>query len=340
MRVPILLAALAVSLSVALPNSAEAQTLDSVKARGTLKCIINTGLPGFAFTDASNRWIGFDVDFCRAQAAAILGDGDAVEFVNATARNRFTLLTSGEGDVLWRNTTITMSRDTDLKVSFVGVNYYDGAGFLVPKSLGLTSALELDGTSVCVQTGTTTELSLSDFFRTNGMQYETVPIETEDEARVSYQAGRCDAYTTDASALATTRAVLADPDAHTILPELFSKEPLGPAVAHGDDNWADVVRWVLNVLIEAEEYGITQANVDEMARGSDNPAINRILGTEGSFGEYLGLDADWAVNMIRAVGNYGEIFDRNIGPDTPIGLERGLNAQWYDGGVLYAYPVR
>ena len=258
-----------------------------------------------------------------------------------TGKTRFTVLNSGEGDVLYRNTTITMSRDADLKLTFLGVNYYDGQGFMVPKALGVTSAKQLDGASVCIQTGTTTELNLADYFRAHGMSYEPVNIETNEEGQVNYLAGRCDVYTTDASGLASTRSSFEHPNAHVVLPEIISKEPLGPAVRQGDDQWADVTRWVLNVLIAAEELGITQGNIKgHAASAGANPSINRIAGTEGDFGAMIGLDKDWAVRAISAVGNYGEIFERNIGVNTPLGLARGLNAQWTDGGILYAPPVR
>ena len=270
-----------------------------------------------------------------------LGDGDKVKFVPSTGKTRFTLLNSGEGDILFRNTTETMSRDTDLKMNFLPVNYYDGQGFMVPTELGVTSAKELDGASVCIQTGTTTELNLADYFRTNGISYEPVPIETNEEARSNYLAGRCDVYTTDASGLASTRAAFEAPDDHMLLPEIISKEPLGGAVRHGDDEWLDIGKWVVNALINAEEAGITADNVAELAKtAGDNPNINRMLGTEGDFGSMIGLDKDWAVRAIAAGGNYGEIFERNIGPSTPIALERGLNAQWRDGGILYAAPIR
>ncbi|MGR4000751.1 MAG: amino acid ABC transporter substrate-binding protein [Alphaproteobacteria bacterium] len=340
MRKFVLSLAVAALVIVGAPHTANAATLEDVQTRGVLRCIINTGLIGFAFTDENGDWQGFDVDFCRATAAAVLGDSTKVEFINATGKTRFTLLNSGEGEILYRNTTITMSRDTDLKLTFLGVNYYDGQGFIVPKSIGVSSALELDGASVCIQTGTTTELNLADFFRSNGINYEPVPIETNEEARVSYLAGRCDAYTTDASGLAATRATFDDPNGHVILPEIISKEPLGPAVRQGDDQWADIARWVLNALIEAEEYGITADNAALLAGSSKNPSILRILGEEGSYGEFIGLDNQWARRAIEQVGNYGEIFDRHLGPSTVIGLERGLNAQWVDGGLLYAAPVR
>ena len=264
-----------------------------------------------------------------------------VKFVPSTGKTRFTLLNSGEGDILFRNTTETMSRDADLKLSFLPVNYYDGQGFMVNKALGVGSAKELDGASVCIQTGTTTELNLADFFRTNGISYEPVPIETNEEARTNYLAGRCDVYTTDASGLAATRATFENPGDHVLLPEIISKEPLGGAVRHGDDEWFDIAKWVVNALIAAEELGITQANVNDMAAAAgDNPAINRMLGTEGDMGAMIGLDKQWAVRAIAAGGNYAEIFDRNIGPSTAIALERGLNASWRDGGILYAAPIR
>ena len=319
---------------------AAAGTLDDVKARGKLNCGVATGVPGFATPDANGVWQGFDVAVCRAVAAAVLGDQMAVEFVPTTGKTRFTALASGEIDMLARNTTWTFSRDVDLKFDFVGVNYYDGQGFMVPKSLGVGSAKELDGATVCIQTGTTTELNLADFFRVNNMSYEPVPIETNAEAQQQYLAGACDVYTTDASGLAATRATFEDPSAHVVLPEIISKEPLGPLVRHGDSEWGDVVRWSLNALIAAEEYGVTSANIDELAKGTNNPEINRLLGSEGTLGEMLGLSADWALKAIKANGNYGEVFEKTIGTSTPIGLARGLNAQWTEGGLLYAPPFR
>ncbi|MFC4669802.1 amino acid ABC transporter substrate-binding protein [Seohaeicola nanhaiensis] len=320
--------------------AAAAGTLDDVKARGKLNCGVTTGLVGFAAPDANGVWSGFDVALCRAVAAAVLSDGNAVEFVPTTGKTRFTALASGEIDMLARNTTWTFSRDVDLKFEFVGVNYYDGQGFMVPKELGVTSAKDLDGATVCIQTGTTTELNLADFFRANNISYEPVPIETNAEAQQQYLAGACDVYTTDASGLAATRATFEKPGDHILLPEIISKEPLAPLVRHGDSEWADVVRWTLNALISAEEYGITSANVEELAKGSDNPEINRILGTEGTLGEMLGLDNAWAKRAIAVGGNYGEIFDANIGESTPIALSRGLNAQWTKGGLLYSPPFR
>ncbi len=320
---------------------ASAQTLAEVQARGTLNCGVTTGLTGFAAPDANGEWEGFDVGVCRAVAAAVLGDATAVEFVPTTGQTRFTALASGEIDMLARNTTWTFSRDVDLRFEFVGVNYYDGQGFMVPSELGVASALELDGATVCIQTGTTTELNLADFFASNNMSYEPVPIETNAEAQQQYLAGACDVYTTDASGLAATRATFEEPGAHVVLPEIISKEPLGPLVRHGDHEWGDIVRWTLNALISAEELGVTSANIAELAAApGNNPEINRLLGTEGELGAMLGLSADWAVNAISVGGNYGELFEGNIGETTPIGLARGLNAQWTDGGLLYSPPFR
>jgi len=319
---------------------AAAGTLDDVKARGKLNCGVTTGLVGFAAPDANGEWKGFDVAVCRAVAAAVLGDATAVEFVPTTGKTRFTALASGEIDMLARNTTWTFSRDVDLKFTFVGVNYYDGQGFMVPKALGVSSAKDLDGATVCIQTGTTTELNLADFFRSNNISYEPVPIETNAEAQQQYLSEACDVYTTDASGLASTRATFEAPDDHMLLPEIISKEPLGPLVRHGDNEWGDVVRWTLNALITAEELGVTSANMAEMGAGTNNPEINRLLGTEGTLGEMLGLNADWAMQALSVAGNYGEIFEQNIGESTPIGLARGLNAQGTDGGLLYSPPFR
>jgi general L-amino acid transport system substrate-binding protein len=315
-------------------------TLEAVKARGKMNCGVTTGVPGFAEPDANGVWQGFDVAVCRAVAAAVLGDGNAVEFVPTTGKTRFTALASGEIDMLARNTTWTFSRDVDLKFEFTGVNYYDGQGFMVPKELGVSSATELDGATVCIQTGTTTELNLADYFRSNNISYEPVPIETGAEAVQQYNAGACDVYTTDASALAAQRANFEDPSAHVLLPEIVSKEPLGPLVRHGDNEWADIVRWTLNALITAEELGVTSVNLDEMAASSNNPEVKRLLGTEGELGGMLGLDASWAKNALAVAGNYGEVFEQNIGEATPIGLARGLNAQWTNGGLIYSPPFR
>ncbi len=321
-------------------GGAAAATLDDVKARGKLNCGVTTGLVGFAAPDANGEWKGFDVAVCRAVAAAVLGDPTAVEFVPTTGKTRFTALASGEIDMLARNTTWTFSRDVDLKFEFTGINYYDGQGFMVPKELGVTSAKELNGATVCIQTGTTTELNLADFFRANNMEYEPVPIETNAEAQQQFLAGACDVYTTDASGLAATRATFEDPTAYVILPEIVSKEPLGPLVRHGDPEWGDIVRWTLYALITAEELGVTSTNAAELASGTNNPEVNRLLGTEGDLGAMFNLDADWALKAISSEGNYGEIFAKNIGVDTPVGLARGLNAQWTEGGLLYAPPFR
>ncbi len=321
-------------------SAATAGTLDDVKARGKLNCGVSTGLVGFAAPDANGNWDGYDVSVCRAVAAAVLGDPTAVEFVPTTGKTRFTALASGEVDMLARNTTWTFTRDVDLKFEFVGINYYDGQGFMVPKSLGVTSAKDLDGATVCIQTGTTTELNLADFFRSNNMSYEPVPIETNAEAQQQYLAGACDTLTTDASGLAATRAAFENPGDHVVLPEIISKEPLGPLVRHGDQQWGDIVRWTLNALISAEELGITSANIDELSKGTNNPEINRILGTEGDLGAMFGLDKQWAYRAIKANGNFGEIFEKNIGENTPLGLSRGLNALWTNGGLIYSPPFR
>ena len=326
--------------AVSIASGAQAATLDDVKARGTLHCIVNTGLPGFSYTDASGRWSGFDADMCRSVAAAVLGDSEKVKYIPATGKTRFTLLNSKEGDVIFRNTTWTFVRDVDVKLTFIGTTYYDGQGFIIRKSKGVKSAKELDGATVCIQTGTTTELNLADYFRANNMKYEPVPIESNEEARKNYLADRCDVYTTDRSGLAATHATFDKPGDHTILPEVVSKEPLGPVVRHGDNQWEDVVRWTVFALMAAEELGVTAANADEMAKNPPNPNVARLLGAEGALGEMLGLDKDFALRAIKAQGNYAEIFNKNIGPDTPIGLERGLNASYKDGGLIYSPPFR
>lgn len=318
---------------------ASAGTLDDVKAKGYIDCGVTTGLAGFASPDDKGEWAGFDVDFCRAMAAAVLGDAKAVKFTPTTGKTRFPALQSGEVDVLARNTTWTFSRDTDLGFEFIGVNYYDGQGFMVKANLGVKSALELDGASVCIQTGTTTELNLADYFRANNMSFTPIVIEDNAEARQNYESGACDVYTTDRSGLAATRVVLANPDEHVVLPEIISKEPLGPLVRHGDNQWGDIARWTLNAMVTAEELGVTSANVEEM-KNSGNPEIRRLLGTEGDLGTMIGLDNEWAARAIAAVGNYGESYDRNIGPNTPLGLARGVNALWNKGGILYSPPFR
>ena len=321
-------------------SSAFAATLDDVKEKGYLDCGINTGLVGFAAPDADGEWSGFDVAICQAVAAAVFGDATKVKYKSLTGKTRFTALASGEVDLLSRNTTWTFSRDVDLGFEFVGVNYYDGQGFMVPKELEVGSAKDLGGATVCIQTGTTTELNLADYFRANGMEYEPVPIETNTEAQQKYLSGACDVYTTDASGLAATRASFESPGDHVVLPEIISKEPLGPLVRHGDNQWGDIARWTLNALITAEELGVTAANADDMAANSTNPEIRRLLGAEGGLGAMLGLSDDFALNAIKANGNYAEIFDANIGPETAIGLQRGLNALYKDGGILYSPPFR
>lgn len=326
--------------SALLAGSAFAGTLDDVKARGELICGANTGLSGFGAPDANGVWAGFDVDLCRAVAAAIFGDATKVKFVPTTGETRFTALASGEVDLLVRNSTWTFSRDNDLKLDFVAVNYYDGQGFMVKNDLGVSSAKELDGATVCIQTGTTTELNLADFFKQNNISYTPVTVADDSEAQRQYEAGACDAFTTDASGLASTRAAMADPAAHIILPEIISKEPLGPVVRHGDSAWGDLVRWSYYAMLVAEEKGITKVNVDEVLAATNDPEVKRLLGAEGTMGAMLGLDANWAYNIIKSVGNYGEVFEANIGTSTPIGLARGLNALWTQGGLQYAPPVR
>ena len=314
-----------------------AATLDDIKARGELKCGVAQQLSGFAYADSQGNFQGFDVDFCRATAAAI---GVKVKFFPLSAKERFPALQSGEVDVLWRNTTWTFSRDVNLGFDFAGVNYYDGQGFMVRKSLGVKSAKELDGATVCMNAGTTTELNLASYFRANNMTFEPVLYEKSEEVRLGYEAGRCDIYTTDASGMAAQRSAMKNPGEHIILPEIISKEPLGPLTRHGDNQWNDAVRWVLNALVIAEEVGVTKSNAQRMADSSTDPTIRGLLGKSGSFGQDLGLNNDWALNAIKAVGNYGEVFERNIGKNTPLGLERGLNALWTDGGLQYAPPIR
>jgi general L-amino acid transport system substrate-binding protein len=317
-----------------------AGTLDTVKQRGMVICGISTGLAGFSIADQQGHYTGLDVDTCRAIAAAVLGDASKTKFVPATAQQRFTLLQSGEIDVLTRNTTWTLLRDTDLGMMFAPVTYYDGQGFLVAKKLNVKSAKELDGASICVQPGTTTELNLADYFRTNHMNFKPVVIEQLDEVENAFFSGRCDAYTTDRSGLDATRSSRAqNPDDYVILPEVISKEPLAPAVRHGDDDWFAIVKWTVFALIAAEEKGITSKNVDEMKK-SDDPEIKRMLGVTPGGGKALHLDEGWVAAIINQVGNYGEIFDRNVGKDSPLELERGLNALWTKGGLMYAMPFR
>ncbi len=341
MRLSTVFAAASVLALAAGGQALAGPTFDAVKEKGFVQCGVNGGgLPGFASVDDKGNWSGLDIDVCKAVAAAVFGDANAVKYTPLTAKERFTALQSGEIDMLSRNTTWTLTRDTALGLDFVGVNYYDGQGFMVPKSLGVKSALELDGASVCVQTGTTTELNLADFFRANNMSYEPVVFETNDELIRAFQAGRCDVFTTDQSGLYSSRTKFENPDDYVVLPEVISKEPLGPVVRHGDNEWGDVVRWSLYAMVEAEEYGVTSENVDELKATSTNPTIRRMLGVEGEFGKNLGLPADWAYQIIKQIGNYGESFERNLGESTPLKIKRGLNDLWTRGGLQYAMPFR
>jgi general L-amino acid transport system substrate-binding protein len=328
--------ALAAGLSA---QAASAQTLKTVKDRGQLSCGVSQGLPGFSTPDDKGNWTGLDVDICRAIAAAIFNDASKIKFVPLSAKDRFTALQSGEIDVLSRNTTWTLSRDTSLGANFTGVTYYDGQGFLVKKSLKVNSALELNSASVCVQTGTTTEQNLADYFKGNNMKYEVIAFGTADETVKAYESGRCDVFTSDVSQLYAERLKLANPADHVVLPEVISKEPLGPMVRHGDDQWFDIVKWTLYAMVGAEELGMTQKNVDEVAK-SDKPEIKRAVGTDGNLGEQLGLTKDWLVRIVKAVGNYGESFERNVGSGSKLGIARGLNNLWSKGGIQYAPPIR
>jgi general L-amino acid transport system substrate-binding protein len=318
-------------------HAAAQSTLDSVRSKGFVQCGVNTGLAGFSQPDSKGVWRGIDVDVCRAVAAAVFGDANKVRYTPLTAQQRFTALQSGEVDILSRNTTWTLSRDTSLGLNFVGVNYYDGQGFMVPKKLNVKSAKQLNGATVCVQPGTTTELNLADYFRANRMSFKPVVIEKLEEVLNAYFAGRCDVFTTDHSGLVALRASRATrPEDHVILPEIVSKEPLGPAVRHGDDRWFDIVKWSLFAMLEAEELGLSSKNIDAEAK-SDNPAIQRFVGTSGDLGSMLGLDNRWAFQIVKQVGNYAESFDANL---RPLGFERGLNRLWNQGGLLYAPPMR
>jgi len=329
----------AVAAAAFVSTAANAGTLDDVKAKGFVQCGVSQGLPGFSNPDANGNWTGIDVDVCRAVAAAVLGDASKVKYSPLSAKERFTALQSGEVDILSRNTTWTESRDTALGLNFAGVNYYDGQGFMVRKSLGVKSAMELGGASVCTNLGTTTELNVADYFRANKLEYKLVAFEKADEVVAAYDAGRCDVYTTDRSGLAAQRFKLGKPDDHMVLPEVISKEPLGPVVRHGDDQWFDVVKWTLYAMLEAEEMGINMANADKM-KGSDNPGIKRLMGVEGDLGKNLGVGPAWAYNIVKQVGNYGESYDRNVGPDTPLMLARGVNNLWNKGGLMYPMPAR
>lgn len=334
------IAAVLLAFAAAVPAfAAGSPTLERVKKNGYVRCGVNEGLPGFANPDAKGEWTGMDVDFCRAIAAAIFNDPKKVRFTPTSAKVRFTALQAGEFDLLSRNTTWTISRDTQLGLEFIGVIYYDGQGFMVPKKLKVTSAKQLNGANVCTNTGTTTELNLADYFRANGIKYKVIAFEKNNEVLAAYDAGRCDAYTTDASGLYAERLKLKNPDDHIILPEIISKEPLGPAVNQGDQQWGDLVRWTMFALLNAEELGVTSKNVDQMLK-SQNPEVRRLLGVEGAFGESMGLSKDWVVKIVKAVGNYGEVFERNVGQGSPLKIKRGQNALWNKGGLQYAPPVR
>ena len=315
-------------------------TLDAVKNKGFVQCGVSTGLPGFSAADEKGQFTGIDVDMCRGVAAAIFGDPGKVKYSPLTAKERFTALQSGEIDMLPRNTTWTYTRDTSLGLNFTGANYYDGQGFLVTKNLGVKSATELDGASFCIQAGTTTELNLADYFRANKMSYTPITFDTSDQTVKAFEAGRCDALTSDQSQLYALRIKLKDPKGAVVLPEVISKEPLGPVVRQGDDEWFNVVKWMLFAMINGEELGVTSANVDEMKAKSTDPNVRRLLGVEGVKGEWMGLPDEWGYNIIKHVGNYGEVFERNVGEDSPLGISRGLNALWSKGGIQYAPPVR
>jgi len=317
----------------------KSKTLKNTQNKGFVRCGVSQGLPGFSNADAAGNWTGVDVDVCRAVAAAVLGDANKVKFTPLSAKERFTALTSGEIDILSRNTTWTLSRDADIGLTFVGVNFYDGQGFMVRKSSGITSTSQFkNGISACTNIGTTTELNMRDFFNSKGISYEPVAFEKADEVVAAYDSGRCDTYTTDKSGLAAQRTKMANPDDHIVLPETISKEPLGPVVRQGDAVWEDIVRWSLNVMIEAEEYGINSANAD-MMKTSENPQIKRLVGSEGELGAAFGLDNDWSLRIIKQVGNYGESYKRNIA-DTGILPDRGPNQIWTKGGLLYVPPAR
>lgn len=314
-------------------------TLDDVKKKGFISAGVSGKVPGFSVPDDKGFWLGLDVDFCRAVSAAIFNDPTKVKFVPVTTKERFTALQTGEIDILSRNTTWTLQRDAEQGLEFVGTLFYDGQGFMVNKKLGVKSAKDLNGASICIQIGTTTEMNVSDYFAANNMKYKPVVFESADEAAVIYDSGRCDVYTTDASGLAARRTTLSKPEDNIILPEIISKEPLGPAVRQSDGQWVDIVRWTLFALLNAEELGVTSKNVDQMLK-SENPDVKRLLGVEGTYGEMLGLTNDWAYRIVKLVGNYGELFEKNVGPNTALKLERGLNAQWNKGGIMYAPPIR
>ena len=329
----------AAALALGTASLAAADTLENTLERGAVQCGVSDGLPGFSAPNDQGEWQGLDVDVCRAVAAAIFGDADAVRYISLNAVERFTALQSGEVDLLSRNTTWTTTRDTTLGVNFTGVTFYDGIGFMINRELGVDSVYGLDGAAICVQSGTTTELNVADFFRANDMQFDPIVFDTSEQTVGGYEAGRCDVLTSDTSQLAALRIQLAEPEQAVILPEIISKEPLGPAVRQGDDLWFNIVKWSLFAMLNAEEMGITSENVDEMLN-SEDPDIARLLGQDGNYGEAMQLEADWAYNIVKQVGNYGESFERNVGMDSPLQIERGLNALWTNGGIQYAPPIR
>ncbi|NIC05199.1 amino acid ABC transporter substrate-binding protein [Billgrantia bachuensis] len=329
----------AAALALGTAAVASADTLENTRERGAVQCGVSDGLPGFSAPNDQGEWQGLDVDVCRAVAAAVFGDSEAVRYISLNAVERFTALQSGEVDLLSRNTTWTTTRDTTLGLNFAGVNFYDGIGFMINKDLGVSSATELDGAAICVQSGTTTELNVADYFRANGMEFDPIVFDTSEQTVGGYEAGRCDVLTSDSSQLAALRIQLSDPDQSVILPEIISKEPLGPVVRQGDDQWFNIVKWSLFAMLNAEEMGITSENVDEMLE-SDNPDVARLLGRDGNYGEAMGLSADWAYNIVSQVGNYGESYERNVGMDSPLQIERGINALWTEGGIQYAPPIR
>jgi len=331
--------ALLLGVVTLLPNAVFATTLDQVVKNGSLACGISTGIPGFSATDSQGEWKGIDVDFCKSVAAAIFGDASKVKYIPLTAKQRFAALQSGKIDLLSRATTWTATRDTSLGLNFAGVNYYDGQGFLVSKSIDVTSAKELDGATFCIKAGTTTELNLSDYFEVNKMEYRAVTFDTSSQTIDAFKKGRCDAVTSDASQLYGLRIKMDDPSSAIVLPEIISKEPLGPVVRQGDDEWFNIVRWTMFAIIEAEELGVSSINVDAMLR-SKATNIKRLLGTSGNAGENLGLKGDWAYQIIKQVGNYAEMFDRNVGKYSPLNIDRGLNKLWNDGGLMYPMPIR
>ncbi|WP_286237755.1 amino acid ABC transporter substrate-binding protein [Neptuniibacter halophilus] len=330
---------IATGLALGMAFGVQAATLEDVQARGSVSCGVSTGLAGFSQKDENGQWSGLDVDVCRAVAAAVFGDASKVQYKPLTAKERFTALQSGEIDILSRNTTWTHTRDTSLGLNFAGVNYYDGQGFMVSKNLGVTSALELDGAAVCIQAGTTTELNLADYFRANGITYKAVTFDTSDQTRAGFDSGRCDVLTSDQSQLYALRIGLQDPSGAMVLPEVISKEPLGPVVRQGDDAWFNIVKWSLAAMVEAEFLGIDSANADK-AKSEGKPEQKRLMGVDTDSGEKMGISNDWAYNIVKQVGNYGESFERNVGSGSPLNIARGLNAQWNKGGIMYSNPVR